>query len=547
MATVHSYLRFSDEKQADGRSSDRQHQFALDFCKEGNHQLSNLRFDDKGKSGYRGDKQRALKRFLSEIGKQVQPGDILFVEAIDRLGRKGVRATQDLVNKILNAGIDIAIALPIKKIYRAADTNNVGDAIELAAFAFQAHVYSQNLSKRISDHWEASRKKAVADKRPISGIIPCWLVQEDGHFKIIPDSVAVIKFIFQRTIEGIGAKILCKELNEKFDPIGGRKSSTGFNSTFIRNVIRGRAVLGEYTPHVFDSERKRQPLETIKGYYPAIIDEEVWLAANAASDNRTNEKGPSGDFVNVFVGLVQNVWDKCPVHICSYQQTRANGEKVTFRRLKSYNAIQNIPNSCTATVEVSDFEQAIFRHLVEVDPSIFTESQAPAIELLANKERLAQVERQIAAIQEAIRGNADILSLIKPLKDLEAEKANLCEVIRQQAAKANATPGEHLDRLKAFHQTPNTPENRQKLREALKQVITNIWLAPIKLGINKRDPVAALIEINFVGGHRKKILLCNKKSITFTDFDPTEPSIADTANRDKLKKQMLELQKKGLF
>lgn len=287
MATVHSYSRFSSDQQSWGDSERRQAENGAAWVGRNKHTFSDLQLWDRGKSGFRGNKQKALGEFLKAIDEgKVRPGDILLVEAVDRLSRKGIRATQKIVNTILEAGVDIAILSPVEKVYRAADTNDIGGAIELAAFAYQAHVYSANLSYRIKNHFDEARKQARANGKALSGHLPAWLEDKDTPR---PEAVKTIKHIFRRVIDGIGAHRLTAELEEK-----GMKSfgvSGRWNQTYLRGLVRNRAVLGEYQPHINDEHGTRQPIgEVIERYYPKIIDEKTWLAANAALDNRVEPR-----------------------------------------------------------------------------------------------------------------------------------------------------------------------------------------------------------------------------------------------------------------
>src|ERR1039457_6738502 len=110
MATVHSYARFSSKKQEHGDSARRQAEGLAKFLATGNHTLSSLQYLDPGRSGFKGDKQKYLTEFLKILAAndgRIKPGEILYVEAIDRLSRKGIRQTQQVVNTILEAGVDI--------------------------------------------------------------------------------------------------------------------------------------------------------------------------------------------------------------------------------------------------------------------------------------------------------------------------------------------------------------------------------------------------------------------------------------------------------
>ena len=64
---VHSYARFSDPSQEGGDSLRRQWQAAEDYCEKHGYTLSDLRFTDKGRSGFKGDKQKALNAFLRAV------------------------------------------------------------------------------------------------------------------------------------------------------------------------------------------------------------------------------------------------------------------------------------------------------------------------------------------------------------------------------------------------------------------------------------------------------------------------------------------------
>lgn len=221
MGVVHSYLRFSDDSQSQGDSLRRQIAKRDEFCKRRGLSLSNLKLADLGRSAYRGNKQKALEEFVKAIDRGiVKPGDILAVEAIDRLSRKGVRPTQTLVNNILNRGVHIAVFFPYERLYRA-DTDEIGDTIEIATAAYVAHLYSKNLSERISSYCSDAREGARTNGKKPFGVIPAWLEKTGDHFTIKPGAPEAIHYVFHRSIEGIGNKILCQEMNATFPALGG--------------------------------------------------------------------------------------------------------------------------------------------------------------------------------------------------------------------------------------------------------------------------------------------------------------------------------------
>ncbi len=251
-----------------------------------------MKFTDKARSGYKGDKQKALNAFRKAIKDgRVKNGETLLVEAVDRLGRKGVDETYDLVREIQKAGVHIAILTPIEKVYRADVKNDMGKMIELAAFAYQAHVYSENLSSRLKSFNANARRECRSGKRAtISANVPSWLVwdAERERFTKKPEAVKAIKYVFKRTIAGTGRKRLVRELNEKFEPLStGRKNTTRWNEQMVTLLIKSRRVVG-------DLESTLEGVPPFRNYYPAIITEAVWLKANAESANRRIGESANG-------------------------------------------------------------------------------------------------------------------------------------------------------------------------------------------------------------------------------------------------------------
>lgn len=511
MATVHSYNRFSSPQQSWGDSERRQAENGAAWVKRHGHVFSNLQFWDKGKSGFRGNKQKALAEFLKAIEKgQVKPGETLLVEAVDRLSRKGIRATQKLVNTILDSGVDIAILTPIEKVYRAADTNDIGGAIELAAFAYQAYIYSANLSYRIKNHFDHARVEARANGKALSGHLPAWLKTKNTPK---PEAAAIIKYIFRRVIDGIGAHKLIDELEAKGMASFGL--SGRWNQTYLRRFIRDRAVLGEYQPHINDEGGKRQPVgEAIKGYYAQIVDETTWLAANAALDNRVIERGPNRGFVNLFTGLVKHGFDNCPAHVYTYQQTRADGRKVIIRRLMSYYAKIKKPGASRPTVDIPHFEAAFLRYLKEVRLPEETTNTAVE-ELKAAQAKLTKTKKRLAEILKAIEsGDEEVALLISPLKALQVERKTLEQQVRELATQANQDANGSLqaaNRLSELDLADN--EIRQQLREAIKQAVESLVIYPVKMGSKKHSTVATLCEIVFKSKHRRLIIQINDWSL----------------------------------
>jgi DNA invertase Pin-like site-specific DNA recombinase len=538
---VHSYGRFSDESQGDGDSEPRQERMFAAFLRTNPaYVASDLRPFDHGKSGFKGNKQKALNEFLAIMRAKdgrIRKGDILFVEAVDRLSRKGIGPTQDTVNEIMRHGVSIATGFPAK-IYRAGDRNNLGDAVELAAKAYGAHDYSLNLSRRLKEFHAEEREAARSKGRPVeTGSAPFWLQRmPEGttpRFQIRPGAQEVVDYIFRRTIEGAGGKMLIKELNQKFPPIGRAKRWT---EQYMRSIMQGRRILGEMQLNKMvpknpddeeDGREKKEPQgPVIKGYYPALVDEETWQQAQAAINNRRIERGPNGKWLNLWTGLLWNPLDKCAINVWTYRQKRADGRTVIFRRLKSQNAADGRPGACTETICVDQFSGVILKWLRELDTSVFTKSKSQAVELQALIDQRGRKEKRIAEIEADESGAVAVLT--KQLVKLSMEVEELTRKIEaMKVQQAQATPA-NLHHIAVLEKLDNTPENRQLLREAIKRVVKRISILPVKLGSKRMSPVGSLIEIELTAGPRRQLLQLGAQApIAYSQSNPDEPALTD--------------------
>lgn len=487
---VHSYARFSDPGQEAGDSLRRQQDAAVDFCRRKGWTLSDLRFADLGKSGFKGNKQRALEEFEKAVSDgRVKPGDVLLVENVDRLSRKGIRQTQNLVNRLLDEGINIAILTPVEKVYRSGDGNDIGGAIELAAYAFQAHVYSQNLSNRIKAFNENRRAQVRnGTGKLVSSVFPSWLEKlPNGKFKVRPEAVKAIRYIFKRTIEGVGRKRLLTEMNEKFPPISKRKNSHSWNETQLANIVTSRAVLGDLESTVTG--------ELFKGYYPLIIDEKTWLLANRESSKRKSERGPSSQRVNLFNGILYHAVDDCAMGFYSYSKIlKTTGVRKHFRRYQSYKNSNRVPGSSPETLDVDQFENMIFRFLPQLQ--LTGKKRDRQAELMAQR---GYVKKEIEVLQKQITTHElSAFVLAGPLSELASQLRKIERDIRCKPAHAVA-PSKNY-RAELAKMVRGTLEQRRLVRDRLREIVHRIDVLPFKLGPKRRDSVRALVEIEFQNG-----------------------------------------------
>ena len=388
--------------------------------------------------------------------------------------------------------------------------NDIGGAIELAAFAYTAHTYSANLSYRIKSKHAEQRKAAIeTGKAKLMSMPPQWLAKDNGIFKPIPAAVKAIEYIFARTIEGAGCTVLCKELNRKFKPLGRSKKWT---LSYVRRLLTDRRVLGEWQPVEIDEQGRKHPIGEPQRHYLQIIDLETFERANTPCYWRF-ERGPSGDWINLFGGLVYHGLDDCTCQIHSNRQKLVDDRKIIHRRLISANAVDGVKSALPEGLHIKVFEEAVLQHLRELDYSLLSEDKSKRIAIDSLLLELARKEKRLAEVQKEMEKDD------QPIKVLAATARTLekdIKALKTKIAESKASKG-GLDVIKQATDAQD-PEVRERLREAIKRVVRRIVLFPYKLGEIRSSPIAAAAVIELVSGN-VRIIHCGKGYAFRTLFD----------------------------
>jgi hypothetical protein len=136
---------------------------------------------------------------------------------------------------------------------------------------------------------------------------PGWLkLSEDRcSFIFLPDRAEIVRKIFELSIGGLGSYSIANHLDRQSIPAFG--PSPSWDHTTIDYMLRNRATVGEHQPKSYaGGSKKGVPVGApIPGYYPAVVDEATFQAAQLARRrNLAVGRGRKGhNITNIFTGL----------------------------------------------------------------------------------------------------------------------------------------------------------------------------------------------------------------------------------------------------
>lgn len=427
---VYSYLRFSDAKQAEGYSTERQTAYAEAWAKEHGLQLdAELSMRDEGLSAYHQThvKRGALGVFLAAVESgHVPTGSVLVVEGLDRLSRAEPIQAQAQLASIINAGITVVTASDNKVYSRERLKANPMDLVYSLLVMIRAHEESDTKSKRVRD---AIRRQCLGwQSGAFRGLVrygqaPSWLRVVDGQWQPIPERVAALRAAVAMFLRGLGSGAIAKRLHEEGLSISGKVPSSGH----LVRLLPHPALVGD--KHVeLDGETY-----VLANYYPPVITREEQAQVLQAIGQRGRRR-VKGDIPSLITGMGITVCGYCGAPMKA--QTMANKRKVDGtildcnRRLQCTRVNQGERCSVAGSCSVVPIERAIMGYcsdLVNLQAlSRGDRTAAPRADLAAAHARLLEIETQLTRLTDALlqadAGQAPA-TFLKRARELEAERA----------------------------------------------------------------------------------------------------------------------------
>jgi DNA invertase Pin-like site-specific DNA recombinase len=497
MRIGYSYVRFSSDPQKDGDSVRRQTQATAAWCEANNVRLDTSKtYIDKGKSAFRG-KHRAkgvLRHFLDDVeARRIPGGSVLIIENLDRLSRENPWDAVALLCSIVNAGITVVTLSPSVMTYQH---NRELAPLMLAVAEFtRAHSESASKADRLTAMWTEKKRQAREEGGLVTRRLPAWiagppglrvknrLLPRDGNLRLIPERVAVVKRIFDLAAhQGYGifaiVGLLTAEGVANFD--GCRNKGKTWSKAYVRKLLTGRTVLGEYQP-LKDGQPDGPPLAD---YYPAIIDEATWHQAQAAIARRKQHPGRTGEKVaSLFTGLL---WDATTGGrmLIAWQNRGPKGKRVRKQVLVNARSMEGGAESVSFPYDV--FENAVLDRLHEIDPAdiLRTPPAGEAAELAA---QLAVQEQRLRQLQANLTdGDKDVPALMQAVREQNSrvkDTARRLAVARQKESHPlSAAWGELKTRLSLAADAVH----RLRIRDLLRTIVEDIRVLIVPCQLQRR-------------------------------------------------------------
>lgn len=276
-----SYIRFSTGKQAKGSSHERQTAMLDRWLLDNpDFTLSSESFKDLGISGFSGKHLKSGFGLLLEAVENgsIQSGDVVLIEAMDRVGRLEPMEMIPLLSRIVSRGVDIVtLDDGIRYNKESANSNHL---FLLVAKVQQAHQYSDALSRRMKASY-ASRKRAAAEGVTPKRNTPVWLTSKG---ELIPEIAPLVKQAFEDYASGLGERRIFERIFERSEhPLLARMAPST-----VKRWMSNRTAIGEWNG--------------IPNVYPAVIEPELFYRVQKRKEEKFVSRGAPTK--HRFTGLV---------------------------------------------------------------------------------------------------------------------------------------------------------------------------------------------------------------------------------------------------
>ncbi len=562
---AYSYIRFSSPEQAKGDSLRRQVEASRAYAEEHGLELDEtLTLQDTGISAFKG--LHRIKGALGEFLRQVKAGaiprhSVLLVESLDRLSREQIDEALIQFLNIIRAGIKVVTLADNMEYDHQSINANIGQLVMSLVIMGRAHEESAIKSKRVAEAWKQKREK-LASGHKLTKLCPAWLrLSEDrSHFEIIPEAAEAVRQIFLLKAEGVGSESIARRLNEQDAwrrPPTSRNPNGGWRKSYVEKILHSRAVIGEFQPHKMKDGKRVPDGAPIDGYFPPIVDQELFNQVQAIFARRAalpgHGGGINGRVANLFGGGLARCarCDSTMVHV-NKGPTPKGGEY-----LQCDNAKRGLGCDSKKLVRYDWLEPLLLHFTRGLNPTMLLpdaeerkarETAARHARQQAREGELTHIKKQIENLTESISRTPDkavsetlerkLATVLKRKEELETELAQIAD----ETAEQSSTPEAVAEQIADIEDLLNRMDTlrgkeraklRRRLHLQLQQLIDRIDVKPIKSGtalsLYFRDGAYCNLRIDTAGALR---LANDGTRIAWLDADGNVLDIDDSDDDD---------------
>jgi Recombinase len=262
------------------------------------------------------------------------------------------------------------------------------------------------------------------------------LSQDRRTFLFMPDRAEIVQRVFKLSIAGVGSYAIAKIFNETNVPAFG--TSGRWDASTIDNMLRSRATLGEHQPKDYRAGKECPIGPPIADYYPAVIDEALFVAAQEARrknlDVGRGRKGPA--ITNLFADLPRCAYCSSPVKFYS----NGNAKSLVCSKLLKGRLIPAGQRCYRKAWSCPDFEASLFRF-------VLTDGKR-----LRGEDKGAELSELISRINGLAEGNlyearlALQIALRQSITDLVIGAAGMSPIMEAPTARVHRdAPGRYFE------------------------------------------------------------------------------------------------------
>lgn len=235
---------------------------------------------DKGISAFRGKNARIgqLKGLLDRVESgEIEHGDYIIVESIDRLTRQKLTDSVDLIQSILKKGVRLHTVFDNKTYSYDDPSRDLETLILVGVIAKRAHEESDTKSKRLKSAWV--KKRDAAETNVIGKQCPYGFRydEQSQSFVIAEEEAQEIRHIFG-LLKHVGVLESVKQVNQY--------SKRRWTRTAVLALIKSKSPIGVLRLQRRNENGSKAFDRYVPGYFPKIIDEIEFDAAVSAMKNR---------------------------------------------------------------------------------------------------------------------------------------------------------------------------------------------------------------------------------------------------------------------